>query len=290
MASSLRDEISRLELLHAAHPEGLVFPHLADAYRRAGRYTQAESLLDAGLRRHAEYSSAHVILGRLRMDQGKRQEAEDAFRHVLDLDPHNQVALEQLAEIAAGRGRLKEAVTLFRRLSRIGSDDALLLRVESLERQIARGGAAANGRGAAGAPRGGNGGGRPEQAGATAVSAVRPPASPGHGAAEAETAAPLPEPGEVVTETMAELYARQGLHQRAAAVYQQLLDRAPGDARLRAKLEAVEGVRRGWTEPGRATPIREELRSLLTWTPDTPRTRAPTGPDADRRPGPETPV
>lgn len=238
MASSLRDEISRLELLHAAHPDGLVFPHLADAYRRAGRYAQAENLLHAGLRRHAEYSSAHVVLGRLRLDQGKRQEAETAFRRVLQLDPHNHVALEYLAEIAAGQGRLKEALGLYRRLARIKTDDALVDRVEALERQLARGGGVtANGHTTPSGASLGNGGGTAAEG--------RGVARESGGSPRAEGRAPVsaaPEPGEVVTETMAELYARQGLHHRAVAVYRQLLQRTPGDSRLRGKLQEAEAA------------------------------------------------
>ncbi|NIP81798.1 MAG: tetratricopeptide repeat protein, partial [Gemmatimonadetes bacterium] len=35
-----------------------------------------------------------------------------------------------------------------------------------------------------------------------------------------------------MTETMAELYARQGLHERAEAVYRELLRRDPDNSRL----------------------------------------------------------
>ncbi|MEJ2503768.1 MAG: tetratricopeptide repeat protein, partial [Gemmatimonadota bacterium] len=132
MASNHRDEISRLELLHAAHPEGLVFPHLADAYRRAGRYAQAESLLRTGLRRHANYSSAHVVLARLRLDQGDHEQAERSFRRVLDLDPDNQVALEYLGRLSLEQGRLEEAVRHSRHLHRLKPGEEGLDRLRDL--------------------------------------------------------------------------------------------------------------------------------------------------------------
>jgi hypothetical protein len=44
----------------------------------------------------------------------------------------------------------------------------------------------------------------------------------------------------VVTETMAELYAQQGLMEEARATYQQLLSERPGNARLSAKLAALD--------------------------------------------------
>lgn len=269
MASPNPDEISRLELLHAAHPDGLVFPHLADAYRRAGRYTQAERLLLAGLRRHAEYSSAHVVMGRLRLDQGRRDEAEQAFRRVLDLDPDNQAALECLGELAVSAGRLDEALSRLRRLRRLKADEVLDARIAELERRFD---------GAGLVETNGNGHGAPRVGRAT-------------GTASAD-ALPSEEAGEVVTETMAELYARQGLYQRAAGVYRRLLERTPDDARLRAKLEAVDRHLRTTSpatppprtsaprprppataavpEPERAAPrgpsIRAHLARLVGWT------------------------
>jgi len=48
------------------------------------------------------------------------------------------------------------------------------------------------------------------------------------------------EPEPVVTETMAELYARQGLASEAADVYRQLLRDRPGDQRLTARLQELE--------------------------------------------------
>lgn len=48
-------------------------------------------------------------------------------------------------------------------------------------------------------------------------------------------------PGAFVTETMAELYVKQGLIEHAISVYQQLVQQAPGDARLQARLDQLEG-------------------------------------------------
>ncbi|MGH7477551.1 MAG: hypothetical protein ACRELD_14890, partial [Longimicrobiales bacterium] len=47
-------------------------------------------------------------------------------------------------------------------------------------------------------------------------------------------------PAELVTETMADLYMRQGFYQRAVDVYYELLDQRPGDSRLEVKLAEAE--------------------------------------------------
>jgi hypothetical protein len=49
----------------------------------------------------------------------------------------------------------------------------------------------------------------------------------------------------VITETLAEIYATQGLFERAAAVYRRLLQQRPGDERIRARLAELE-TSAGW--------------------------------------------
>src|SRR5690606_34607209 len=124
--------------------------------------------------------------------------------------------------------------------------------------------------------------------------------------AEAESAPSDEGEGELVTETMAELYFAQGAYDRAADVYRSLLQSRPEDARLRERLadaEAragaaqsaeegadvwLEGVESAWTGGGgvagaEATPyawaepsaeevpagprVGEYFRSLLSWRP-----------------------
>jgi hypothetical protein len=48
-----------------------------------------------------------------------------------------------------------------------------------------------------------------------------------------------------VTETMAELYLKQGFHERALEVYRQLVAQSPGDRALRERMDRVEREMRG---------------------------------------------
>ncbi len=62
-----------------------------------------------------------------------------------------------------------------------------------------------------------------------------------------------PEPSkdaDLLTRTMADLYAEQGLHREAAEIYEELLRDSPGDPELLARLEAVR--HEGWDVPGGA--------------------------------------
>jgi tetratricopeptide (TPR) repeat protein len=77
---------------------------------------------------------------------------------------------------------------------------------------------------------------------------------------EAEVLPPAPSPSQppFVTETMAKLYLDQGHRDEALAIYRQLVDRAPEDAQLRARVAELEAP------PAPAGPtIREFLQAIF---------------------------
>lgn len=136
MAESRRDEIAKLEALYSENPDGRVFTHLAEAYRRAGEPERAREILEQGLGRHPEYASAHVVLGRVLVDLGRAEEAERAFRRVLELDPQNLVATRALADLARDAGKIEEALGYYRKLQEVDARNPELDEiVRSLEGQ-----------------------------------------------------------------------------------------------------------------------------------------------------------
>jgi tetratricopeptide (TPR) repeat protein len=109
-------EIEKLEKRWAENPKGRNFAPLADAYRKAGELDRAIELCTAGLERHPDYVSAHIVFGRCLMDQKDDPGASGVFRKVLALDPENVLALKILAEIAERSHRYDEAVVWLTRL------------------------------------------------------------------------------------------------------------------------------------------------------------------------------
>jgi tetratricopeptide (TPR) repeat protein len=126
MAESHRDEIAKLESLYENNPDGRVFTHLAEAYRKAGELDRARDTVERGLTRHPEYSSAHVVLGRVLLDQGDRSGAAQAFERVLELDRHNLIALKALAESKAEEGDIAGALGHYRELEALDAVDERL--------------------------------------------------------------------------------------------------------------------------------------------------------------------
>lgn len=124
MADPHREEIAKLEALYAANPDGRIFTHLAEAYRKAGDLERARQTVEKGLSRHKDYPSAHVVLGRILWDMGDVGAAEAAFRRVLELDPENRVALRGLGDLAREAGRPAEALERYRALLLLDPGDA----------------------------------------------------------------------------------------------------------------------------------------------------------------------
>jgi tetratricopeptide (TPR) repeat protein len=244
--TELRTEIEKLERKHGEHPDGRYFAPLADAYREAGELDIAERVVRDGLQRHPDYLSARIVLGRILMERGLLQDASQEFRRALGLDPQNLVALRCLGEITDRAGDRGEAERWYREL--LTADPMNSDAREALERLAAEG-----------QPSGDDG---EEEAAAVAGlvtgADALDPEEPAEGPAEGRGwSSALPDLGEdadaaatdaeeeVVTETIAELYLRQGFHERAAEVYRALIQRRGGEPHLVRRLREAEAASSG---------------------------------------------
>ncbi len=336
-------EIEKLEKRWAENPKGRNFAPLADAYRKAGELDRAIELCTAGLERHPDYVSAHIVFGRCMIDQKNDAGASDVFRKVLTLDPENVLALKILAEIAERGSRFGEAADWLSRL----------LSADPMNGDAAEALARAKSKAAQSAPKH-----TPEPVARLVLEAAphsppqplrdlmiehasEEPTSPSldvrgtpadietfdgtldfnaaaHSAAKADgievqeevelkpqdlvveglAQPPTPPPAAVVlsdddgaadtaalsraepvlTETMAELYLRQGHQEDALRVYQALLAQRPADVRLRGRVESIAGG--GAREAGRETgeTVQVFLKRILAGRPGTPASEPPDPP------------
>lgn len=109
------DRLADLRRRVDADPSSIAFAQLAEEYRRAGDYAEAERVCRAGLHHHPAYASARVTLGRTLLQVGRIAEAQLEFERVLSLAPDNLAAVRALAEIHHRRGELIEALAWFER-------------------------------------------------------------------------------------------------------------------------------------------------------------------------------
>lgn len=226
MPAVLRDEIRELRARFWSDrdPKGRAFAPLADAYRRAGDLDEAADLVEEGTDRLPDFVAGHLVAARVYRDRGEGDGAHRAFRRVLELDPENLEALRGAAVLAEESGRTGEALELWQRLARLDpGEEAAAVHIRELKLRHFRVAEGAESDAASG---------EAEAAPATGEE------SEDHDGGEGEET-------EVYTRTMAELYVRQGLEERAVEVYRRLAEQRPDDEELRSRLEELESRRGG---------------------------------------------
>ncbi len=245
-ASGTPSRLERLEQILRADPESRVFAPLADAYRRTGRYDEALALCEQGLRRYPDWVAARVVRARIQQDRGALEAAAESFADVLRLLPDQVRAQRTLGEIHLALGRHAEAEAALERAQALYPCDREVRRLLAPFRPAAP----------------------PEVMTATtpfagpAPEMVAPPVP--EAPTEAEPAPPAAR-DVLATETMADLFADQGHHDRAIEIYEQLLAEDSSRVHLRWKLERVRALRETPVEP--AAPVlpgtEEEVERLL---------------------------
>lgn len=103
-----QSEIEKLEQRYHENPQQW-FAALADSYRKAGNLDLAVEVVRGGLEKRPNYASGHIVLGRCLLDMKKTLEAASAFQQVLELDGENIIALKSLGEIAEQQGDIPGA-------------------------------------------------------------------------------------------------------------------------------------------------------------------------------------
>jgi tetratricopeptide (TPR) repeat protein len=71
--------IEELEKRLAADPNSRMFVQLAEEYRKAGMLEQAIDCCEKGLKKHPQYPSARVLLGRALLESGSFDRASAEF-------------------------------------------------------------------------------------------------------------------------------------------------------------------------------------------------------------------
>ncbi|MFN2431499.1 MAG: tetratricopeptide repeat protein [Gemmatimonadota bacterium] len=235
---SFESEIAHLSQRFARNPTSRLFAPLADAHRKAGRIAEAIGICQQGLRVHPDYLGGKMVLARAWFDQGDLEEATGVFREVLEADPQNLVALRALGEIGRQRGDASDAAAWFRRALEVDpTNGEIRERLEGLSLAPPRGGGDVFEQERAAATAGWQ-----ADEGATAEeAAARPMADDRFGRAEEpERSVDGDQPEEIATVTLAEIYADQGLHERALAIYRRILAEDPANGLIRDKAERLE--------------------------------------------------
>ncbi len=243
MAAPLSPKIQDLVARLNRDPDSKIFLQLADEYRKEGLLEEALLVCTAGIKKHPGYQSAHVALGRIYLALDRLDEARAEFETVLRNSPDNLLANRLLGDALAESGDRAGALERYRTVLMFGpADPEISSRIEALE----RGAVPPQGGGHAGAP-------APEPAAAPPPAAPpgADPAAPDPPEGAAGAGSPPRPPSEATspgtrgrdgihTQTLAELYVRQGLIDRAVDMYRRMLSQDPQNLGIQRRLRELE--------------------------------------------------
>ncbi len=83
-------EVENLEALQVTlqqNPDSLTFARVADALMMRGRLDEAIQICEEGVKRHPQYVTGHMVLGKCYMQKKLYEQAEKEFKRVLLFDP-----------------------------------------------------------------------------------------------------------------------------------------------------------------------------------------------------------
>lgn len=137
MPEQTTHKIEELKFKLKNDPKSRLFYPLAEELRKIGRFEDAEKYLRAGLGHHASYLSAWVSLGRVLRETSKNQEAVEALKQALTVDPGNMVAAKLLAETYYDLGDKVEAIKKYKLVhALLPADDEISAKIEQLRREL----------------------------------------------------------------------------------------------------------------------------------------------------------
>lgn len=210
--NSLTGKIETYLQIIAKDPHSTAFVPLAEAYRQLGLLDDALQIARFGTENLPHFCPGFAIMGRVLCQMGRFSEAADIFARALDIDDESQSTLLGLARLHLSRSEQDQAREILQRTVRLYPEDETaraMLAVMDLPRPWLK---------------------------VPLPSAGQP--LPVAVESEREDA-PIP------TATLAEIYVKQGLTDKAIAVYRHILKENPEHAAARQRLDRLLAERQG---------------------------------------------
>ena len=112
----INNRIRRCRKILDTDPNSQIFAALAEAYRKKGDLEEAFRVCQSGLRLHANYGSAHVVMAKINLDRGLFDWAEAEVCKAKEVDGNNRNIELLLAEIHIYKAEYQAAIKLLKKL------------------------------------------------------------------------------------------------------------------------------------------------------------------------------
>jgi len=247
----LPPEIERYYEKWKKDPRSRIFAQLADAYRKSGMIDEAIEICLEGLKVHPSYGSARMVLARAYQEKGQDLEAEREFLEIIKNDPNNLLANRLLGDLLHKGGRVQQALEQYQRVLKLTPLDReikeTLEKIEaSLEPSAAPLLAATEELKE-----------KTEEAAQEALPERVASISRGERERTPDAALKPQDKKEdaFLTETIADLYLKQGLYDQAAEIFSKMLASDPHNSHLRERLQEAILLQKGQEAPAAAPAI-----------------------------------
>jgi tetratricopeptide (TPR) repeat protein len=232
-------EVGAQEIALAAGLKSSVFVQLAEAYRSQGRYEEAIATCQKGLEKMPDSLRGRLLLGKCYLEKTMipqaKEELEGVAREMEDcFSVYKLLSLVYLHE----KNPEKALEVLRKFLSLPPAEGSPRKPISHPEKALPHG----------------------EVRPALATRRFDQPRTPRE--AEKSVGAEKPAPGAIRTDTLAEIYIKQGKLDRALAIYREILTREPENIAVREKYEGLQGR---VAEEQKAVSQKEIINRLERW-------------------------
>jgi tetratricopeptide (TPR) repeat protein len=120
-------------------PNSLIFLQLAEEYRKESYYDDALEVCSEGLRRHPNYWSARVALGRIHKEMGHSDLAREELEKVIQAVPDNLLANKLLGDIYMELEMDEDALKRYKLVQMLTpADGEVINNIQKLESRLSR--------------------------------------------------------------------------------------------------------------------------------------------------------
>jgi tetratricopeptide (TPR) repeat protein len=232
-------EVGAQEVAPAAGLKSSVFVQLAEAYRSQGRYGEAVATCQKGLEKMPDSLRGRLLLGKCYLEKNMIPQAKEELEKVVQEMEECFSVYKLLSLVYLHEKNPEKALEVLKKsLSLPPTERSPSKSMSPMEKALPHGEA------------------RPPLA-TRQFGQPRPPR-------EAEKLAGSEKPGAAAirTDTLAEIYIKQGKLDRALSIYQEILTREPKNTTVREK---YEGLQRRVAEEQRAVSQKKILNQLERW-------------------------
>lgn len=131
--------IEKLQKKLEKEPNSLIFLQLAEEYRKEGYYEDALKTCRDGLRRHPNYWSARVAMGRIFYEMSDYELARDELEKVIKAVPDNLLANKLLGDIYLHTDRSEDALKRYQIVQMLTPNDQdVVANIRKLEAKLSQ--------------------------------------------------------------------------------------------------------------------------------------------------------